>query len=206
MLPVVLPPVVGANVTVKVVFAPALTDFGAVRLVVKPVPESVAAVMFRVVLPVFVSVTVWLELLPTATLPKATGDGLIVMVDCEVVPAPLRSMVTVDGVPFVASCMDPLTAPAAVGGNTALNVKFPPAAMVDDVVSPAMLIPVPATVIFENVSVVLPLFCSVIGCELLLPTVTFEKATLDGDAAACDCRPVPVNERVAGDPGALLAI
>jgi hypothetical protein len=78
--------------------------------------------------------------------------------------------------------------------------------MVDDVVSPEMLIPVPATVTLENVSVALPLFCSVIGCELLLPTVTLEKATLDGEAAACDPRPVPVNERDTGDPGALLAI
>src|ERR1700722_18478402 len=206
MLPVALPAVVGAYVTVNCVFAPAFTDFGAVRFVVNPVPEIVAAVMFRVALPVFVSVTVWFELLPTLTLPNGTGDGLIVIVACEVVPEPLRLMVTVDGVPFVVSCTDPLTAPDAVGVNTALNVKVPPAAIVDDVVSPAMLIPVPATVIFENVSVALPLFCTVIGCELLLPTATFEKATLDGDAAACACMPVPLNESVAGEPGLVLAI
>jgi len=188
------------------VLAAAFTDCGAVRFVVNPVPEIVAAVMFRVALPVLVSVTVWFELPPTLTLPNGTGDGLMVMVACEVVAEPLRLMVTVDGVPFVTSCTDPLTAPAAVGVNTALNVKVPPAAMVDDVVSPEMLIPVPATVIFENVSVALPLFCSVIGCELLLPTVTFEKVTLDGDAAACDCRPVPLKESVTGGPGVLLAI
>ena len=147
-----------------------------------------------------------MELLPTLTLPKVTGEGLRVIVDCVATPVPPRLMVRVDGEPFVANCTDPLTAPAAVGANTALNVKFPPAAIVEDVVSPLTLIPVPATVIFENVSVALPLFCSVIGCELLLPTVTFEKATLDGDAAGCDCSPVPLKESATGDPGALLAI
>jgi hypothetical protein len=162
--------------------------------------------MLRVALPLFVTVTVWLELLPALTLPKATGEGLIVIVGCVATPVPLRLIVSVDGVPFVVSWTDPLTVPAAVGANTALKDRFPPAAIVEDVVSPVMLIPVPATVILENVSVALPLFCSVIGCELLLPTVTFEKATLDGDAAACDCWPVPLNESVAGDPGALLRI
>jgi hypothetical protein len=58
MLPVALPAVVGAYVTVNCVVAPALIDVGAVRLIVKPVPEIVAAVMLRVALPLFVSVTV----------------------------------------------------------------------------------------------------------------------------------------------------
>jgi hypothetical protein len=103
MVPVVLPAVVGAYVTVNCVLAPALTDFGAVRLVVKPVPEIVAAVMFRVALPLFVTVTVWFELLPTLTLPKATGEGLMVIVDCVATPVPLRLIVSVEGVPFVVS-------------------------------------------------------------------------------------------------------
>jgi len=58
MLPVALPSVVGAYATVNCVLAPALIDFGAVRLIVKPVPEIVAAVMVRVALPLFVTVTV----------------------------------------------------------------------------------------------------------------------------------------------------
>ena len=57
-LPVALPAVVGAYVTVNCLLAPALTDVGAVRLVVKPEPEIVAAVMVRAALPLFVTVTV----------------------------------------------------------------------------------------------------------------------------------------------------
>jgi hypothetical protein len=58
MLPVALPSVVGAYVTVNCELAPALTDVGAVIVIVNPVPEIVAAVMFRVALPLFVTVTV----------------------------------------------------------------------------------------------------------------------------------------------------
>ena len=43
----------------------------------------------------------------------------------------------------------------------------------------------PATVICENVRVALPLFFSVIGCELLLPTATVPKLTLVGLAEIC---------------------
>src|ERR1700722_20059699 len=93
-LPVALPSAVGAYVTVNCVLAPALTDFGAVRLVVKPVPEIVAAVVFSVPLPLFVTVTVWFELPPTLTLPKATGEGLMVMVDCVATPVPFRLIVS----------------------------------------------------------------------------------------------------------------
>jgi hypothetical protein len=57
-LPVALPSVVGAYVTVNCLLVPALTDVGAVRLIVKPEPEIVAAVMVRAALPLFVTVTV----------------------------------------------------------------------------------------------------------------------------------------------------
>src|SRR5580692_11504916 len=95
MLPDALPAVVGAKVTVKVVLAPAFTD-RAVRFVVNPAPEIDSAVMFSVALPVFVSVTVWVELLPTLTLLNATGDGLSVIVACVAVPEPVRLMTSGD--------------------------------------------------------------------------------------------------------------
>lgn len=113
--------------------------------------------------PGFVSVTVWLELLPTLTLPKATGDGLMVNVGCDATPVPIRLMVIGDGVPFVVSFTDPLIVPADVGVKTALNVMLAPAAIVVEVVRPLMLMPVPATVMLEKVSVALPLFFNVTG-------------------------------------------
>ena len=45
-----------------------------------------------------------------------------------------------------------------------------------------------------------------IGCELVLFTVTVPKATLDGVAEICACNPVPLNASVAGEPGALLVM
>ena len=138
-----LPPAVGANVTVNVVFAPALTDFGAVRLVVKPVPEIVAAVMFRVVLPVLVSVTVWLELLPTATLPKATGDGLMVMVDCVAVPEPLRLIASGDPAALLIIDTLPVVLVEVVGANVTVKVVVWPGVRLAGALHPVRVKPVP---------------------------------------------------------------
>jgi len=85
-----------------------------------------------------------------------------------------------------------------------LNIKLPPAAIVVDVESPVSVMPVPATATLGNDSVPFPLFRSVIGCELLLPTTTLVKATLVGLAEICACWPVPVSAMVSGEPGAPL--
>jgi hypothetical protein len=90
-----------------------------------------------------------------------------------------------EGVPFVVNVIDPLMAVVEVGVKIALKTALPPAAIVVDVESPVWLIPVPATVICENVSAALPLFCSVMGCELLVPMTTLPKATLLGVAEIC---------------------
>ena len=97
ILPEALPLAVGANVTVKVVFAPALIEVGC-KVVVYPALEIVAAVMFSVALPVLVSVTLLLELLPTFTLPKITEDG--VMLSCACAPHWLWSL-SVPRCPFL---------------------------------------------------------------------------------------------------------
>ena len=57
----------------------------------------------------------------------------------------------------------------------------------------------------ENVSVALPLFFSVIGCELVFPTLTVPKLTLDGLADICACAPVPVRLITNGDGVPLVA-
>lgn len=86
---------------------------------------------------------------------------------------------------MVVSVTDPMIVAAEVGVKMALNVTLAPAAIVVEVDSPVMLMPVPAVTIFENVSVALPPFRSVTCCELLLPTATFGKVTLVGVAAIC---------------------
>lgn len=81
--------------------------------------------------------------------------------------------------------MDPLTVAAEPGVNTALNMALLPAAIVVDVVRPVRLNPVPVVEICENVSVAVPWLLSVMGCELLFPTMTFPKLTVVGFAAIC---------------------
>jgi hypothetical protein len=90
----------------------------------------------------------------------------------------------------------PVTALDAVGVNTTLNCAVPPAAMVVGVDILDMLNAAPLTVADEIVSVALPLFESVIVCELLLPTVTLPKLALAGVAENCGWVPVPVRGTV----------
>jgi len=57
MLPLALPEVVGANLAVNDVFAPALIVTGTVRpLMLKPVPDALAAVIVTLAVPEFVRV------------------------------------------------------------------------------------------------------------------------------------------------------
>ncbi|MGD1212835.1 MAG: hypothetical protein ABR973_15955, partial [Candidatus Acidiferrales bacterium] len=50
----------------------------------------------------------------------------------------------------------------------------------------------------------LPVFVRVTVCELLPPTLTLPKLTLDGVTVSCDCTPVPLKAIGVGEPGALL--
>jgi hypothetical protein len=168
-------------------------------LALNPAPVTVTVEIVMLEFPLFVSVDVsWLELL-TFTVPKLKLVGFAASSRVAATPVPLRLIVNGEGVPLVVSVTDPLMVVAEVGVKMALNVALPPAAIVVDVVSPVMLIPVPDVTMFENVRVALPLFRNVTGCELLLPTTTLEKATLVGDAAICDCPPDPLRGIVNGE-------
>jgi hypothetical protein len=59
MLPLTLPVKIGENCTVKAVFAPVLMAAGIVNpLIVKPVPEALAAEMVTLAVPLFIKVIV----------------------------------------------------------------------------------------------------------------------------------------------------
>jgi hypothetical protein len=61
-----VPVEVGAKVTVNVVLCPAVNVTGGViPEMLKPVPDSATAEIVALVPPVFVSVSVWLEVCPT---------------------------------------------------------------------------------------------------------------------------------------------
>lgn len=139
-------------------------------------------------------------------LPLAVVELVIVGLLPVVCPVPERLITSDEGVPFVASVIVPLAAPAAEGLNVTLNAVLAPAAIVVEVLSPVWLNPAPATATCEKVSVVFPLFFNVIGWEFVLPVVTVPNATLDGVAAICACIPVPLSAIVAGETGALLVM
>ena len=89
----------------------------------------------------------------------------------------------------------------------ALIGRLAPAAIVVEVEIPLTLKPGPPVMeTWENVSVALPVFFSVMLWELLVPTTTLPKPTEVGFADPTACVPVPLKAMVAGDPGALLEI
>jgi hypothetical protein len=59
----------------------------------------------------------------------------------------LRAIVNGELGALLTSETEPLTAPADVGANTALNEDFPPAPIVSGVVMPVMLKPAPETLV-----------------------------------------------------------
>jgi hypothetical protein len=101
---------------------------------------------------------------------------------------------------------DPLPAPDAVGVKTTLNVAVEPAAIVCGTLIPVVLKPVPEVVIFETLTVELPVLVSVTVCVLLLPTLTFPKLKLVALAESWSvvAAPVPLIAMVLGEFGALL--
>lgn len=74
-----------------------------------------AAVIFMAAFPVFVSVTFCVALLPTATLLKATADGLIDICACEVAADPVKLILSGDPGELLVIEMLPLLLPVDVG-------------------------------------------------------------------------------------------
>ena len=78
-VPVTVPALWGAKVTVTVRLEPAVIVSGKVRGVIeKPAPDRVTAETIKSAVPVLETVTAWLVLVPTVTLPKLRllGDAL----------------------------------------------------------------------------------------------------------------------------------
>lgn len=77
MLPLALPAVVGANCALNVVLSPAPNVSGVLNpLRLIPAPDGVAPEIVTLAVPEFVNVMDCVPLLPTATDPKFTVDGL----------------------------------------------------------------------------------------------------------------------------------
>jgi hypothetical protein len=153
-----------------------------------------------------VSVVVNELLLPTLTLPKLKLDELSPRRRVAATPVPLREIVNGELGALLTSVTDPVTLPAALGPNTALNVVALPAAIVTGAVIPVVLKPAPETVTEEIVTVELPPLFRLTVCELFVPVVTLPNAAVVGVAANCGCVPVPLKGMVSGEFCPLLTI
>jgi hypothetical protein len=100
--------------------------------------------------------------------------------------------------------MLPVTAPADVGANCALNDKLCPLVNVVGSESPLIPNPFPATVARLIVRLEFPLFVSFTLCVPLCPTTTFPNVNVDGAIVKPDCVPVPVMEIASGELDASL--
>ncbi len=174
-------------------------------LALKPAPVTVTPEMVTLEFPLLVSVTGNALLPPTLTLPKLRLVGLAPSRKVGTTPVPLRAMARGEPGALLTSDTEPVTLPAAVGVNPALNVALAPAAIVCGTLRPVMLKPVPVTVACEIVALAVPVLFKVIVCEALFPVMTLPKAALDGVAESCGWTPVALSAMVAGELVALLA-
>jgi len=175
-------------------------------VVVIPVPVGVTPEIVMFEFPLFVSVTFNDLLLPILTFPNARFVGFAPSRKVAATPVPLTGMESGEPGAVFVSDTDPFTRPADVCENTMLKEEFLPARIDVGSVRPLMLIPAPVGLAAEIVRVAVPLFVTVIVCELLVPVVTFPKLTVDGLAEICGWVPVPLKAIASGEPGALLVI
>lgn len=205
-LPVTAVVPVGANFTLNVLVPPAEMLSGVVSpLIVKPVPLIVALEMVSVAFPALVIVTVIELLLPSVTVPNATGDGLNEI--CGAAPVPVKVSVFGELLALLVIDTFPVTGPAEVGANFTVIVVEAPAFMVTGVVNPVWLNPAPVTSTWEIVRAAVPGFDTVTAAVALFPTFTVPKASLVGlnEIWASDgVTPVPVKDSGVGEPEALL--
>jgi hypothetical protein len=144
-LPLALPAVTGAKVTLKVALCPAVSVAGVeIPLTEKPVPLLATFEMVRVEPPVLVTVSDSTCLLPSETLPKFKLVGFDPSAPC-VTPVPDNGR---DSEEFGASeviVTVPLALPDAWGANETVHVVLCEALRVRGVVMPLSLNPVPLT-------------------------------------------------------------
>ena len=155
--------------------------------------------------PLLVNATFSELLLPTFTLPKLKLVGLAPNSRVAVTPVPLRLILSGELGESLTSDMEPETLLASVGVKTALNVELFPGVMVNGVVSPLRVKPLPVTLACEIVTLELPAFDKVKACELLTPITTLPKLALVGVTLKAGCTPAPLSATVGGVLLALLA-
>jgi len=142
MLPLAVPVTVGENFAVNDALALGLIVCGIVRpLMLKPVPEALAAEIVTLAVPVFDRVMGTDPLAPTSRFPKLTLAGLAE--SCPCAPVPLKATVKVGSVALLEIVIVADAFPAAVGAKRATNPVLSPDERVRGAVMPVMVKPAP---------------------------------------------------------------
>ena len=179
--PANVPAETGLYVTVKFTVCPAANVAGAVRPeTLTPVPEYDILEIVAASPPVFVSFTVCVASLPTATLPKAIEAGVAVSA-AAVMPLPLRATSEGELGALLAIVIIPVSLALVVGLNAAVIVVLWPALNDSGRCGPEAVNPAPDTDIAKTVSMSVPLLDSVTVCVALWPTAKFPKLRVVAD-------------------------
>jgi len=193
-VPVTLPEADGPNATVKLDVCPADSVLGKeIPLSLNPVPLTVMLEMVTLLPPVFFNCTVCEFVVPSATVPKLTLDGVVVTVPGAVTPVPLTEYSALPLVALLVNNTYPECSPVLVGANFTESVMYPPAEIVCGTVNPLTLNPVACTDSAEIVAAAAPVFFMVNVMVLPEPTLTDPKLPGDGlnDNVPCVSSPRP---------------
>ena len=130
-------------------------------LALYPAPDALTLEMVTLEFPLLVSVTFRELLLPVFTLPKLRLVGLAARRCVATTPVPLRLIPSGELGALLTREIEPVELVAVAGVKTALKLARFPAAMVNGVVKPLRLKPVPVTLACEMVTLPLPPFVTV---------------------------------------------
>ena len=196
--PVRVPLAAGVNVTAIVHVPEAATGVEVEQVVPVPRAKSPLAVnelMFRTLVPVFVSVTDWAAaVVPTTVLPKVRLDGF--RDTPATAPVPLSAMVCVPPLALSRMVNTPVRVLLAVGANVTAIVHVPEAATGIEVehVVPVPRAKSPLELRAEMLSGLLPVFVNVTDCAAAVaPTTVLPKARLEGLSDTPAWVPVPLS-------------
>jgi hypothetical protein len=143
-------------------------------------------------LPVFVTVTLWADDVPSVTLPKLKLLVLKESVCDEATAVPLK--LTTLGEPGALLTIDalPVGDPAEAGANCKLKVLDWPTLNVIGSVNPLVLKPLPVTFTWDIVKTAVPELVTLRVCEFEEPTETLPKLTVEGVKLNAGWMPLPL--------------
>jgi hypothetical protein len=181
MDPVADPEAVGLKETVPAADWPAASVAGRVNpATLNPAPDAVTEEIVTLTVPLFVSVSALVAVLPTLILPNDIEVGE--EDNTGATPVPLTAIANGEVAPSFAILNPPETAPAAVGAKRTVTLTLAPTATVAGIVRPVVVNEADVPVIAEIMTGLAPVLVRVSGCVCAVPTATLPKANAAGEA------------------------